>query len=207
MKNQEQHKLNSTLKLHSQLYLHTFIIYLFIFGSGLIIGITLSLSIKDIPFQSRVRQFSLQSSPAPRRQPISESKSAADNAKNQTAISLRHEYSNHSKSMHNMDDDVELFSRALRVSHSDQKVPYKINIVPKIAFLFLSRGHLPLGPLWEMFFKGHQGFYSIYVHSQPSFNGTVPQKSVFHGRRIPSKVSKLQYHLFFIFYNYTLLIN
>ncbi|KAK7847936.1 hypothetical protein CFP56_006090 [Quercus suber] len=52
------------------------------------------------------------------------------------------------------------------------------------------KGAMPLAPLWELFFKGHEGLYSIYVHPNPSFNGTVPQGSVFHGRRIPSKVSR-----------------
>ncbi|KAL2482055.1 Core-2/I-branching beta-1 [Forsythia ovata] len=58
---------------------------------------------------------------------------------------------------------------------------------PKIAFMFLAKGILPLAPLWEKFFQGNEGFYSIYVHFLPSFNGTVPEDSVFHGRSIPSK--------------------
>ncbi|CAI5997205.1 unnamed protein product [Closterium sp. NIES-65] len=35
----------------------------------------------------------------------------------------------------------------------------------KIAFLFMTRGPLPLAPLWEKFFKGHEGRYSIYIHA------------------------------------------
>lgn len=68
-----------------------------------------------------------------------------------------------------------------------QEFPYKR--VPKVAFMFLTKGAIPLGPLWEKFFKGHEGFYSIYVHPHPEFNFTVPEDSVFHGTRIPSKVS------------------
>ncbi|KAK1372043.1 glycosyltransferase BC10-like [Heracleum sosnowskyi] len=84
--------------------------------------------------------------------------------------------------MHNMSDD-ELASRALSVDHENDQN----EIVPKIAFMFLARGDLPLAPLWDLFFKGQEGHYSIYVHTQPTFNGTFPENSVFHGRRIPSK--------------------
>ncbi|KAL1568418.1 glycosyltransferase BC10-like [Salvia divinorum] len=59
--------------------------------------------------------------------------------------------------------------------------------VPKIAFMFLTRGPVVLAPLWELFFKGSRGIYSIYVHSDPSFNGSEPEDSVFHRRRIASK--------------------
>ncbi|CAI0436557.1 unnamed protein product [Linum tenue] len=56
--------------------------------------------------------------------------------------------------------------------------------------MFLTRGPLPLAPLWELFFKGHEGFYSVYVHNLPNYNHTDPLDSVFHGRRIPSKVGR-----------------
>ncbi|XP_052176184.1 glycosyltransferase BC10-like [Diospyros lotus] len=51
-----------------------------------------------------------------------------------------------------------------------------------------SWGPLPLAPLWESFFHGHQCLYSIYVHCHPFYNGTLPTNSVFYGKRIPSKV-------------------
>nr|CAB3472331.1 unnamed protein product [Digitaria exilis] len=41
-----------------------------------------------------------------------------------------------------------------------QSSPYRR--VPKVAFMFLARGDLPLRPLWEKFFAGHEGLYSIY---------------------------------------------
>ncbi|KAJ8445313.1 hypothetical protein Cgig2_010671 [Carnegiea gigantea] len=63
--------------------------------------------------------------------------------------------------------------------------------VPKVAFLFLVKGSIPFAPLWEKFFKGHQGFYSVYVHSDPSFNSSSSlsgmDDGVFRGRRIPSQ--------------------
>ncbi|XP_076954290.1 glycosyltransferase BC10-like [Bidens hawaiensis] len=36
---------------------------------------------------------------------------------------------------------------------------------PKIAFMFLSVGSLPFEKLWDMFFKGHEGRFSIYIHA------------------------------------------
>ncbi|CAA7406572.1 unnamed protein product [Spirodela intermedia] len=36
---------------------------------------------------------------------------------------------------------------------------------PKIAFLFLTPGTLPFERLWEKFFQGHEGRFSIYVHA------------------------------------------
>uniref|UniRef100_A0A161ZPE6 Uncharacterized protein n=1 Tax=Daucus carota subsp. sativus TaxID=79200 RepID=A0A161ZPE6_DAUCS len=88
---------------------------------------------------------------------------------------------------HNMDDD-ELFRRASMV-HRIQEVPYEHT--SKVSFMFLTKGPLPLAPLWEKFFKGHEGFYSIYIHSDPSHNESLPEDSVFHGRRIPSKLSMI----------------
>lgn len=88
--------------------------------------------------------------------------------------------------MHNM-SDKELFWRASMVPQIEE-FPYKH--VPKVAFMFLTPGPLPLAPLWDKFFKGHEGLYTIYVHPHPSFDETlVPQNSVFYGRRIPSQVS------------------
>ncbi|CAN8311952.1 unnamed protein product, partial [Cochlearia groenlandica] len=58
---------------------------------------------------------------------------------------------------------------------------------PKVAFMFLTRWNLPLSPLWEMFFKGHERFYSIYVHTSPEFTEESPESSVFYKKRIPSK--------------------
>ncbi|CAN4088817.1 unnamed protein product [Withania somnifera] len=81
--------------------------------------------------------------------------------------------------------DEELIWRASTVPRVRE---YPFNRRPKIAFMFLARGSLPLAPLWERFFKGHEEFYSIYIHSQPSFNQTaLAEGPIFHGRRVPSK--------------------
>ncbi|ONI17203.1 hypothetical protein PRUPE_3G144800 [Prunus persica] len=98
---------------------------------------------------------------------------------NYTSVSLKEQ----KLLVHNMSDE-ELFWRASMVPRI-QKLPYKY--VPKVAFMFLTKGPLPLGPLWEKFFEGHEGLYSIYVHAHPDFNESVPEDSVFHGRRIHSQ--------------------
>ncbi|ONK57745.1 uncharacterized protein A4U43_C09F3660 [Asparagus officinalis] len=85
--------------------------------------------------------------------------------------------------MHDMSDD-ELFWRASLVPKKE-KFPFKR--VPKVAFMFMTRGALPLLKLWEMFFAGHEGFYSIYVHSLPGYKLIVNDSSPFYGRQIRSE--------------------
>ncbi|XP_050387266.1 glycosyltransferase BC10-like [Argentina anserina] len=83
---------------------------------------------------------------------------------------------------HNMSDE-ELLRRASMTPQVDSSYIS----VPKVAFMFLTKGPLPLAPLWERFFEGHEGLYSIYVHAHPSFNDSEAQTSVFYGRRIRSE--------------------
>ncbi|KAM3328442.1 hypothetical protein P3S68_033134 [Capsicum galapagoense] len=83
---------------------------------------------------------------------------------------------------HSMNDE-ELMWRASMVP----QIEYPFNRIPRVAFLFLTRGRLPLAPLWEMFFKGHEGLFSIYLHTSPDFNYEPPPSSVFYQRRIPSQ--------------------
>ncbi|KAK9684230.1 hypothetical protein RND81_10G195300 [Saponaria officinalis] len=89
--------------------------------------------------------------------------------------------------LHDMEDE-ELFLKASMVSKIVGNEYASNFVTPKIAFMFLVRGPLPLAPLWEKFFKGNEGLFSIYVHPRPSYNHTFPKDSVFHGRRVPSKV-------------------
>ncbi|GAV79177.1 Branch domain-containing protein [Cephalotus follicularis] len=93
-------------------------------------------------------------------------------------------------------NEEELLWRVSLVPHV-HKYPFKR--LPKVAFMFLTKGPVVFAPLWERFFKGHESLYSIYVHSCPFFNGTVPKNSVFYGRRIPSEVSKSYSNLYFPF--------
>jgi len=86
--------------------------------------------------------------------------------------------------MHNM-NDTELFWRATFAPRIKQ---YPYRRVPKMAFMFLTRGPLPLAPLWERFFRGNEGLYSIYIHSLPGYKPDYSRSSVFYDRQIPNKV-------------------
>ncbi|XWS17664.1 hypothetical protein CRYUN_Cryun33cG0087000 [Craigia yunnanensis] len=83
--------------------------------------------------------------------------------------------------------DKELLWRASLVPRIKK---YPFNRLPKIAFMFLTKGPLPLSPLWDRFLKGHEGLYSVYIHSLPAFNAEFPPSSVFYRRQIPSQVSE-----------------
>ncbi|OWM86583.1 glycosyltransferase BC10 [Punica granatum] len=88
--------------------------------------------------------------------------------------------------LHTMSDE-ELFWRSTMVPRI-KKYPFKR--LPKIAFMFLTKGPMPLAPLWERFLKGHEERYSIYVHSSPSFHAQFHPSSVFYKRQIPSQVAE-----------------
>ncbi|KAG6556560.1 hypothetical protein Mapa_001501 [Marchantia paleacea] len=60
---------------------------------------------------------------------------------------------------------------------------------PKIAFMFLTAGSLPLAPVWEKFFEGNRRLYNIYVHGNPDWlrdRGFGESMGVFWGRAVPS---------------------
>ncbi|XP_047050494.1 glycosyltransferase BC10-like [Lolium rigidum] len=84
---------------------------------------------------------------------------------------------------HTMSDE-ELFWRASMVPRVEE---YPYQRVPKVAFLFLTRGPLPFARLWERFFRGHNGLYSVYVHALPNYVLNVSASSPFYGRQIPSQ--------------------
>ncbi|GMP95021.1 hypothetical protein CsSME_00044239 [Camellia sinensis var. sinensis] len=88
--------------------------------------------------------------------------------------------------MHSMTDKELLWM----ASFAPRIKKYPFTRVPKIAFMFLTKGPLPIAQLWERFFKGHQGLYSIYIHSLPSYQVEFPSSSVFYKRQIPSQVSE-----------------
>jgi hypothetical protein len=86
---------------------------------------------------------------------------------------------------HSMTDD-ELFWRASLVPRAED---FPFQRVPKVAFLFMTRGPVHFAPLWDKFFRGHQGLYSVYVHTVPDYKLNVSKNSAFYGRQIPSEVS------------------
>ncbi|XP_057720671.1 glycosyltransferase BC10-like [Arachis stenosperma] len=57
--------------------------------------------------------------------------------------------------------------------------------IPKVAFLFLTPGSLPFEKLWHMFFKGHEGKFSVYLHA--SREKPVHVSPYFVGREIHSE--------------------
>ncbi|XP_027921002.1 glycosyltransferase BC10-like [Vigna unguiculata] len=175
---QQERSLGAANFSNAQSQFFNFFSHVLAFSSGLLIGITIiTFSLKNFSLNFQFHQLSLQSLPAP---PFSASISTSHNHSKVTTIFTPN---GSTKAMHNMTEE-ELLWRASMVPRI-KELPYKH--APKVAFMFLTKGPVFLGPLWERFFKGNEGFYSIYVHSHPSFNETLPQNSVFHGRRIPSK--------------------
>lgn len=74
-----------------------------------------------------------------------------------------------------------------------RKRDYPFTRVPKVAFMYLTRGPLPMLPLWEKFFDGQESqLYSIYVHALPGYELNVSTTSPFYGRQIPSQVTAQQ---------------
>ncbi|TQD83004.1 hypothetical protein C1H46_031437 [Malus baccata] len=179
--------------LNAQIHLHKMISSFLIFAFGLALGASLNIYLKDFPFQlySTQNKYShlstnnpSSSSPPPQSLniPTNQTKAKTSAAGPAPPIGLK-EYTKSPNILHEMDDD-ELLWRASLVPRR-RGLPFKRT--PKVAFMFLTRGRLALAPLWEMFFKGHEGMYSIYVHANPDFNDTMPENSVFYGRRVPSK--------------------
>lgn len=195
-----QHPLNSVTKqFHHQLV--RFLPYLFLLAFGVTIGIIISFYLNSCSFNLHFTQLSRSSSqnaPPPMLLPIEKPTLPLPIEKPQVTMK---EFIHPSNVVHDMSDEELLW----RASVTPKIHEYPFDRVPKVAFMFLVRGPVPLAPFWEIFFKGHEGYYSIYVHSNPSYNGSDPKSSVFHGRRIPSKVSSLffKYYLIYV-YNYPL---
>ncbi|KAJ0105082.1 hypothetical protein Patl1_19151 [Pistacia atlantica] len=198
MKNDQKHHLlpwSIPMFFNSQMHLPNFFFSFLLFACGLAFGITLSFHLKDISFSFQLNQLTdiplsppnLITIPSPPPSCSSSQVNISNNIQTKTPAPTRIGLEDYLKpaadAMHDMGED-ELLWRASMVSRI-QEFPFKR--VPKVAFLFLTRSEVTFAPLWEMFFKGHEGLYSIYVHSSPSFNGTVPETSAFNGRRIPSK--------------------
>ncbi|KAF8116969.1 hypothetical protein N665_0013s0028 [Sinapis alba] len=152
---------------------------------GIIIGILLHSSLQDISSTSslsiqRISQLFLVSSPLPPPPPPPPTPSPPSEP---VHVGLKGFLKPPKKIMHDMEDEELLW----RASMAPKIRSYPFYRTPKVAFMFLTKGHLPLAPLWDNFFSGHEDLFSIYVHSYPSNNDSYPEGSVFHGRQIPSK--------------------
>jgi hypothetical protein len=99
---------------------------------------------------------------------------------------------------HNMEDEELLYKASMTTTTTaaataaEAHTGTMLQEEAKIAFLFLTRGALPLRALWDAYFEGHEGRYSIYVHAHPNFlqDPTISSSSVFFRRYIPSKVNE-----------------
>ena len=197
-----QYPLNSVPKLFGvHLQLGHFLSYLLLLGFGVTIGIFISFYYLKSGIPSlQLTQSSLSESqktppspppilpppiPSPTPPPIQPEMAGPEISNSNSSDKGSKEVPEPPQSMHNMDDEELLW----RASMTPKINTYPFHQVPKVAFLFLVRGPVPLAPLWQAFFQGHERYYSIYVHSDPSYDGSVPETPVFHGRRIPSKVS------------------
>ncbi|KAL6175285.1 hypothetical protein ACLB2K_051927 [Fragaria x ananassa] len=191
--------------VNAQIQINKIITVFLIFVSGLALGITLSFYIKDTPLhiytalaQAKTSLDStiyklvpVDNSPPPPPSPFNETKIATvplaspPPPQPSPPPPSKAAYVKPS-AMHDMEDS-ELLWRASMVPKRSGAYPFKNDTKPKVAFMFLTRGDLALAPLWERFFKGHEGLYSVYVHANPDSGETMPENSVFHGRRVPSK--------------------
>ncbi|KAE8676122.1 putative Calmodulin binding protein-like [Hibiscus syriacus] len=185
----------ATTKLsNSPIQFYDIIFYILLFSLGLVIGITLSFFyLKDASMDFQLNQLSdfrasvchplsppstnvtaavIRPAPPMTQHPKPSWPTKKNKRKRRDYII---ELFRPAMTRHNMTDE-ELFWRASFVPKIKK---FPIKRTPKVAFMFLTRGKVLLAPLWEKFFRGHEGFYSIYVHSDPSFGETMPSLQFF----------------------------
>ncbi|KAL6956128.1 hypothetical protein U1Q18_043902 [Sarracenia purpurea var. burkii] len=148
---------------------------LIIFVVGVVIGLTSSSHIN--------RYFSLQADQFYKNYASSHIPAVDQNYEKNDCLSMDSFFI--PKNLNHSMSDGELFWRASMVP---KKKDYPLDRLPKVAFMFLTRGPLPMLPLWERFFKGHEKLFSVYVHVLPGYKLNVSVTSPFYGRRIPSQV-------------------
>ncbi|KAI3497865.1 hypothetical protein L1887_33458 [Cichorium endivia] len=183
MKNNQsnQNPMMSLFKVfNAPLHLANLVSLILFFAFGLCFGIILTFHLKNVSFNLQFTQFSLSTTTAA---PADVIITPQQTTPAPPKVGLE-SYLNPPELMHDMTDE-ELIWRASMVPKVRD---YPFERIPKVAFMFLTRGPVVLSPLWDRFFKGNEGLYTIYVHSSDSaVNVTEPEDSVFHGRRIPSK--------------------
>ena len=85
--------------------------------------------------------------------------------------------------------------RSVQSRRAEWEAAAQLVAIPKLAFLVLTRGPMPLEPLWERFLSGAHGMYSIYVHASnyvhasapPGFNGPATSSRLFGSALIRSE--------------------
>ncbi|KAI3497535.1 hypothetical protein L1887_40222 [Cichorium endivia] len=163
--------------------------FLILFVIGIIIGLISSSHVDRYFITSRPDKFYADytsAAPAPsygKPAIYDQNCSSSSNCKNDDCLSM--ESFRMPKNLTHRMTDNELFWRASLVP---DKPEYPFDRVPKVAFMFLTRGPLPFLPLWERFFGGQDvDKYSIYVHTNPGVRLNLENTSVFYQRQIPSQ--------------------
>ncbi|XP_006302252.2 uncharacterized protein LOC17895947 [Capsella rubella] len=168
----------------SHRFFQALVLYSFLIGFGFGLGFILNVHIRNVSFSPQLFRLSSPTSSC------SSSNSSLISPLPEKCVSLKEtvdeEQKGHPLVIHNITEE-ELFSRASKIQKKTLKM------TKKVAFMFLTRGKLPLAKLWERFFQGHEGLFSIYIHtSDPSFyvDDETQETSPFYRRRIPSKEVK-----------------
>lgn len=171
----------------SHRFFQALVLYSFLIGFGFGLGFILNVHIRNVSFNPQLFRLSSPSSsnsslcPPPQPQPEKgvSLKAAVDDGGEKVQSLVEPE-----NVMHNMTEE-ELLRRASMIQEKTLKM------TKKVAFMFLTRGKLPLAKLWQRFFQGHEGLFSIYIHTSDPFyvDDETPETSPFYRRRIPSKVS------------------
>ncbi|CAN1181165.1 Glycosyltransferase BC10 [Linum perenne] len=166
--------------------------YFFLFACGLAAGVILNSYVKNFSFDLHVTNFSI----SPNKTTTTTTTTTSSQPLTAPApvllpppqpelgrVGLR-EYMKIPDAMHDMEEKELLWRASMVPKVKDYPFPR----IPKVAFLFLTKGPILLTPMWEMFFKGvDQTLYSIYVHSTPSYVAPPDESPLFRYRRIPSK--------------------
>ncbi|XP_020595210.1 uncharacterized protein LOC110035319 [Phalaenopsis equestris] len=89
-------------------------------------------------------------------------------------------------------DDLALFRRATLASVAAAGggaavLRRRLSSPPKIAFMFLINSDIAFAPVWELFFRGHERLFNIYVHADPLAELVLPPTKSFRGRFIRAK--------------------
>ncbi|CAI0454556.1 unnamed protein product [Linum tenue] len=185
--------------------------YFFLFACGVAAGVFLNSYLKNVSFDLHLTKFSISPSPSPPTTSATHNNTTAaaavgggcENRQEKIVVEVpvpvlppppppagRVGLSEYLKvaaeAMHDMEEE-ELLWRASMVAKVKE---YPFPRVPKVAFLFLTKGPMLMAPMWELFFKGNQGLYSIYIHSSPSYVASPDESPLFRARRIPSQAER-----------------
>ncbi|CAN7054372.1 hypothetical protein IGI04_028787 [Brassica rapa subsp. trilocularis] len=174
-----------SMMFKSRRFFHHLVLYSFLIGFGFGLGFLLNFHMRNVSFSPqlfRLSSPSLSPQPQPENFVLVNETVAYDSDEGQKG----HSMVEFEKVMHHNTTEEELMWRASKVQERPSTVK------KKVAFMFLTRGKLPLAKLWERFFNGHQGLFSVYVHtSNLSYvDDGIPERSPFYRRRIPSKEVK-----------------